>query len=59
MLFQGLGIAAEEQSVQMEVADADLATREACFYLFVKFAKEVWTLAIHISCCIFVDNFPL
>jgi len=45
MMFQGVGKAAEVGDVKMEVVDelssSDLATREACFCFFVKFAKEV------------------
>ena len=45
MMFQGLSQADEAGHVKMEVADegpsSDLATREACFCLFTKFAKEV------------------
>jgi len=44
-MFQGLSQTAEVADVQMEVADeevsSDLASREACFSLFIKFAKEV------------------
>jgi len=45
MMFQGVGEAAEVGDVKMEVAhgvsSSDLAAREACLCLFVKFAKEV------------------
>ena len=45
MMFQGLEKTAEVGDVQMEVVDegssSDLAIRETCFCLFVKFAKEV------------------
>jgi len=44
-MFQGLSHADAIKDVKMEIADeepsSDLATREACFYLFTKFAKEV------------------
>jgi len=44
-MFQGLCEAGEVADAKMEVADeersSDLASREACFCLFIKFAKEV------------------
>ena len=44
-MFQGLSQADDAVHVKMEVDDeepsSDLASREACFCLFTKFAKEV------------------
>jgi len=44
-MFQGLNQADDTVHVKMEVDDeelsSDLASREACFCLFTKFAKEV------------------
>jgi len=46
LIFQGLSPAAEVgDNMKMEVADeemsSDLLSRETCFSLFIKFAKEV------------------
>jgi len=44
-MCQGLSQAGEVADAKMEVADdepsSDLAARETCFCLFIKFAKEV------------------
>ena len=49
-MFQGLIDAGNVGDMKMEVTDeetsSDLASREACFCLFIKFAKEViWVLS--------------
>lgn len=47
-MLQGLSETGDVANVKMEVADedrsTDLASREACFCLFTKFAKEVGLL---------------